>query len=54
MKRFTLQLHRWYACQFLGDEFNASEMCCLSSSSVRVNKVDPLAMREFPDSFTIH
>lgn len=43
MTRFTLQPRRWYACMFLGDEFDASAMCCTSPSPIRVDQVRPLA-----------
>ena len=46
MNRFNLKLKRWYACQFLGDEFNATELCILAPSPIRIEQVQPLESGE--------
>ncbi len=42
MRRFTLDPGRWYAMMLLGDEFDATAMCSLAPSPVRVETITPL------------
>ena len=37
--RFALEKRKWYACEFIGDEFEAD---CCSYSPIRVHHVRPL------------
>ena len=48
--RFTLRENEWYACEFIGDEFN-EDKC--SYSPIRVDKIKPLksGKREYILSF---
>lgn len=40
--RFTLQPGQWYALLLLGDEFDATSMCKVSPSPIRVEELTPL------------
>lgn len=43
MKRFTLERGKWYACEFIGDEFTevfGTDLC--SYSPIKVHNVTPL------------
>lgn len=45
MERFTLQTGRWYAAEFLGDEFTGSE-CPRHFSPIRVDEIHPKRDRQ--------
>lgn len=46
--RYTLQPKRWYACEFIGDEF-AGDRCAYSP--IRVNNFETLGAGQFRLSF---
>ncbi|MBX6323658.1 MAG: hypothetical protein IRY94_17720 [Rhodospirillaceae bacterium] len=40
--RFTLTSGRWYACQFIGDEFTEGGLMSYVYSPIRVDRLEPL------------